>query len=377
MSDINYNALPEKLTHSVTWDKVLIIDSEDGDIVKQQDALQFKWDKGDVWDPWTDAPATQFQYSIDGSTSWHSTFTTWDKYLRTSVDGWSTWSAGIKFVWENGTWDMNKSVYDTDNDWVVDDSERLWGQLPSYYATWGGTATGTNTWDNAANSNTGLVHTTWDETIGGTKTFSSDVIVPDEAYWTWWNWSLEVPTKNAVYDKIETISWTSALTVFPMANFPLSATPYSNTWAIANSNTTMTLWLFYIDKITINKISIFTGTVTTGWDVWISIYSEDWATRVLNDTINVTTTLTLYTKTISSPVSLSSWNYWIWVFPIWTTNTQLSAVNRNSWGWLTFNTTWEPPFCWTITITASTSPSTITPTSITTWNVALMTRFDN
>lgn len=37
-------------------------------------------------------------------------------------------------------------------------------------------------------------------------TFVGDVIVPDEAYGVGWNGSTEVPTKNAIYDKIETIS---------------------------------------------------------------------------------------------------------------------------------------------------------------------------
>jgi len=40
-------------------------------------------------------------------------------------------------------------------------------------------------------------------TDGGT--FLADISVPDEAYGSGWNASLEVPTKNAVYDKIETL----------------------------------------------------------------------------------------------------------------------------------------------------------------------------
>jgi hypothetical protein len=40
-------------------------------------------------------------------------------------------------------------------------------------------------------------------TTGGT--FSGDISVPDEAYGAGWNGSLEVPTKNALYDKIETL----------------------------------------------------------------------------------------------------------------------------------------------------------------------------
>lgn len=52
-----------------------------------------------------------------------------------------------------------------------------------------------------------VVHDTGIETIAGVKTFSSDPIVPDEAYdATAWNGSLEPPTKNAVRDKIETLS---------------------------------------------------------------------------------------------------------------------------------------------------------------------------
>ncbi len=40
--------------------------------------------------------------------------------------------------------------------------------------------------------------------IGG-GTYTGDVSVPDEAYGVGWNGSLEVPTKNAIYDKIETV----------------------------------------------------------------------------------------------------------------------------------------------------------------------------
>jgi len=50
-----------------------------------------------------------------------------------------------------------------------------------------------------------VVHDTGDETVAGVKTFSSDPLIPDEAYGVGWNGSLEPPTKNAVYDKIETL----------------------------------------------------------------------------------------------------------------------------------------------------------------------------
>lgn len=51
-----------------------------------------------------------------------------------------------------------------------------------------------------------VVGLTGNQTIGGDKTFSNDIVVPDEAYGAGWNGSMEAPTKNAVYDQIETVS---------------------------------------------------------------------------------------------------------------------------------------------------------------------------
>lgn len=58
---------------------------------------------------------------------------------------------------------------------------------------------------NAKAADNAVVKLTGDQTVAGVKTFSSDPIVPDEVYGAGWNGSLEVPTKNAVYDKIETL----------------------------------------------------------------------------------------------------------------------------------------------------------------------------
>jgi len=81
---------------------------------------------------------------------------------------------------------------------------------------------GTAYWDDLANKGDS-VSADWG-TIGGTLsdqtdlqneldlkanltggTFSGDISVPDEAYGVGWDASVEVPTKNAIYDKIETL----------------------------------------------------------------------------------------------------------------------------------------------------------------------------
>jgi len=46
----------------------------------------------------------------------------------------------------------------------------------------------------------------------GNGAFAGDVTVSDEAYGAGWNGSLEVPTKNAIYDKIETLGGGSGIT---------------------------------------------------------------------------------------------------------------------------------------------------------------------
>ena len=49
------------------------------------------------------------------------------------------------------------------------------------------------------------VQTSGNQTINGVKTFIDPPIIPDEAYSAAWNNKFEGTTKNAVYDKIETL----------------------------------------------------------------------------------------------------------------------------------------------------------------------------
>lgn len=62
----------------------------------------------------------------------------------------------------------------------------------------GSMASGTTAGDTLVGSGNSVI-------LGTTNYLSGDLNVPDEAYGAGWNGSLEVPTKNAVYDKIETL----------------------------------------------------------------------------------------------------------------------------------------------------------------------------
>lgn len=69
------------------------------------------------------------------------------------------------------TWQLVRDLFKTYFD-------TIYASLSGATFTWAISAinlSGTNTWDNAANSNSWLVHTIWDETIGGNKTFSNNI----------------------------------------------------------------------------------------------------------------------------------------------------------------------------------------------------------
>jgi len=97
------------------WIIIVWADSEIDSIIKSNVYWIWNtwptWPTGPTWNPWNNAPEVDFEYSIDGSTLWHTTFTIWDKYIRNSTNWWITWSNVMKFIWEdwNWIWDMLKS----------------------------------------------------------------------------------------------------------------------------------------------------------------------------------------------------------------------------------------------------------------------------
>ena len=50
----------------------------------------------------TDGNGITVQYSVNGTTNWHSTFTSGDIYMQQSTDGGKTWSAAMRIVGEKG-----------------------------------------------------------------------------------------------------------------------------------------------------------------------------------------------------------------------------------------------------------------------------------
>lgn len=129
-------------------------------------------------------------------------------------------------------------------------------------------------------------------------TASADIAVPDEAYGVSWNGSLEVPTKNAIYDQLETFDDTERI-YLTLGNgvdeIVVGTTAYSSPVSFAG---TITEWRIVeaSDPPVASSIVI---------DVWKDVTANYPPT--VADTIAGTEKPTLSSAKVNSDTALSSW----------------------------------------------------------------------
>ena len=114
MANIKAQDLPEKLTKAVPDDRVLMIDSEDYNRLKTQPAEYYRWDE------WVSPTVNIIDTPPWQTPAWHTveiTDVNWKK------------SFFVKDWW----WDMEKAVYDKNDNGIVDDAEALgWRPAEDY-----------------------------------------------------------------------------------------------------------------------------------------------------------------------------------------------------------------------------------------------------
>lgn len=136
-----------------------------------------------------------------------------------------------------------------------------------------------------------VVHDTGNETIAGIKTFSSDPLIPDEAYGVGWNGVLEPPTKNAIYDKIETLdlSYTANTSDTVTTWDTITAIPDADLgWTITSTSTTLCANGITIDANTNTSAYIgFLGRAGSR-SAGVDFSDNNWGFRVKASVINGT-----------------------------------------------------------------------------------------
>lgn len=176
---------------------------------------------------------------------------------------------------------------------------------------------------------------------GSVITAAVDVNVPDEAYGSAWDGSLEVPTKNAVYDKIQTIATDVLFDHFTDANngTTVETDLYSDTLAAAqlsvngekivaqyggvfvgDATSTQQLKAYFGGTVIFDSGALGVGVGTTNWDLYITII------RVSSSVVRCSATLN------TSFASLSAYAKYTEVTGLTLANTQVLKITGTAAG---------------------------------------------
>ena len=129
--------------------------------------------------------------------------TSWNVIVARSA--WTAWDMGEVSLWASklvGRWSTGNVAEISLGESLVMSTTTLQRAALTGAITASADSNTTSLWSftvselNTALSDGDIVPAAW-------GTFTGDIVVPAETYWTWWDGSNEAPTKNDVYDKIE------------------------------------------------------------------------------------------------------------------------------------------------------------------------------
>lgn len=148
-------------------------------------------------------------------------------------------------------------------------------------------------------------------TSGQEFTFSDPVNVPEEAYGTGWNGNTEVPTKNAVYDKMEAVSGSVSTRVTTLETTPdiikgISIESPTNSEKIIMFFTPVAFTVSEIRSVVIGTTPSVTFSIRYGTDVSAA------GTEVVTSGITVTNTTTGTSTTSFNNASIPA-DQFVWI----------------------------------------------------------------
>jgi len=216
----------------------------------------------------------------------------------------------------------------------------------------------------------------------GAAIAASKLLGDDTAYGVGWNASLRPVSQNAIYDKIETLSTPTCVSIIPL---PDGGGVGDETTFAKSANTEAELTRVVIPfKITVNKITIRTTAVSVAGTLDLTLYSEDGQTQLFSVTTATINGGELVTTAVGAVV-LNPGIYYLMFNTNGTADVTLAAFQLIT-GAAAFSTTLgilgdvasEPDYRGQLAISAGTPPATFDPTALSDQNhKSIIFRLDN
>ena len=276
-----------------------------------QQIIDRRWYPIIRWPKWPAGAGMNWKWIYDNDTQYDindAVEYNWNSYIcitpvkwedPTNTDYWNL----IAKQWADWTWswDMQKSTYDTDNDWIVDNSAQLNWQDPSYYLdrtnhTWTQDISTINNLQSELDSKANL---SWGNDFTGDQTVD----------WKVWIWTTNPWSKLTIWwvawtDWIEFPDWTIQTTAWWWGGWGWTITTLdilevagTQTVGVVSSYRTPQAW-------TLAKFSAYLETAPSGSDFTVDI-KINWTTQA---TATITAGTTSWTTTTFTNTTLNEWD---------------------------------------------------------------------